>query len=128
MKSLDRCLIQSPLKYVLGTSEKSFCRIQKEMGVLDFRQFFKTSHGNATTHFFDSSDGTKIEGIIAVVTILPREVDPIMIAGLLVHEAVRIWQVIKDYLGETVPGIETEAYAIQWLSQSLMWEYVEQTA
>lgn len=53
--------------------------------------------------------------------------DPIEVAGLLVHEAVHIWQAYCDQMGEHHPAAEQEAYAVQAISQELMWEFVRQT-
>jgi hypothetical protein len=49
------------------------------------------------------------------------------LAALLVHEAVHIWQRCCDCIGETNPGDEQEAYAIQNIAQTLMEAYAEKT-
>lgn len=47
----------------------------------------------------------------------------IEIAGMLVHEAVHVWQFYAKKMGESQPGDEQEAYAVQAISQELMAEY-----
>lgn len=49
--------------------------------------------------------------------------DPIEVAGMLVHEAVHVWQQYADDIGETEPGREQEAYAVQSIAQELMADF-----
>jgi hypothetical protein len=81
--------------------------------------WIKTPHANATVHHAHSDHGQ-----IAIVCLGDvRDQNPIEIAGLIVHESVHVWQEWCDYYGETNPGREQEAYAIQSISQELMAEY-----
>lgn len=51
------------------------------------------------------------------------------IHGLLLHEAVHVWQRIKKRMGESNPSTEFEAYSIQSIAQDLfaMFEESEQS-
>ena len=48
--------------------------------------------------------------------------------GLLVHEAVHIWQHARDRMKEKNPGGEHEAYTVQHIAQALMHRYDELVA
>ncbi|MDC4442181.1 hypothetical protein OHV35_01985 [Acinetobacter baumannii] len=45
--------------------------------------------------------------------------DQIQVYGLLLHEAVHIWQIVKRRMGEREPSVEFEAYSIQAIAQDL---------
>lgn len=51
--------------------------------------------------------------------------DLIVIYGLLLHEAVHIWQRTKQLMGEREPSVEFEAYSIQRIAQDLFFMYQE---
>lgn len=82
-------------------------------------EWISTAQAHATTHLLNND-----EGLAAVVCMRdPAGRTPVEVAGLLVHEAVHIWQEWCAYFGEKSPGLEQEAYAVQSLSQYLMAEY-----
>ena len=76
--------------------------------------------GSATTHCV-SDDSGKLTCIVCISDFDGR--DPIEVAGLLVHEAVHVWQRYAASIGEDRPGDEQEAYAVQAISQELMAEF-----
>lgn len=45
------------------------------------------------------------------------------VAGMLIHEAVHVWQQWCSDVGEHAPGSEQEAYAVQAIAQELLAEY-----
>lgn len=125
-KWLDRTAPPLPF-YCLCLTEAA---LDRELAMLQVpkvdRPTFMASPGaNATTHLF-----YKLPKKVAIVTmdlVKTAEQSPIVVAGLLVHEAVHIWQFHVHNIREESPGEEQEAYAVQWISQQLMWSYVEQT-
>lgn len=72
------------------------------------------------THVFDHEDG----GLCCIICIKGWQGrDPIEVAGLLVHEAVHVWQQYANGIGERFEGAEQEAYAVQAIAQELMAEF-----
>lgn len=60
------------------------------------------------------------EGAYAVVQLGDTsERNQIEVYGLLLHEAVHVWQKIKKLMGEREPSSEFEAYSIQAIAQDL---------
>lgn len=118
---VNRTLMTSPMNIALCLSEESF---RKEMRRLKVERAlwpeFLITGANATAHFFLQDDAQEI----VIVCLKPETDRPfIEIAGILVHEAVHIWQSIRQSIGESEPSKEFEAYAIQNISQSLMNTY-----
>ena len=87
----------------------------------------KTEHGwlnagaDATTHVLTSDRGGSPCCIVALSGAEGRS--GVEVAGMLVHEAVHVWQAYCEGIGEASPGREQEAYGIQAIAQELMAEY-----
>lgn len=77
----------------------------------------------ARTHVFDHETGDPL--CIACINAWQGRDGP-FVAAMLVHEAVHVWQSYRDWIGEKTPGSEQEAYAIQWISQTLMEDFARQ--
>lgn len=82
--------------------------------------WLSTPQSNATTHVLTHTD----YGLACIVALGSwQDRDPVEVAGLLVHEAVHVWQEYAAWIGETRPGTEQEAYAVQAIAQELMAEF-----
>lgn len=124
---LNRELMLSPYCYALCLDAKSFERELKRLKVPKHKRppFLSNSHCNASVDFFEETDGV---GLCCIVRMKPGEARiREEVYGVLVHEAVHIWQACREYIGEASPAAEQEAYAIQRIAQSLMYSYKEQT-
>ena len=80
---------------------------------------------DATTHNFENEDG---ETCCLVCLRDPSKHNAVEVAGLLVHEAVHVWQQYCADIGEQRPGDEQEAYAVQAIAQELMAEFARRMA
>lgn len=119
-KWLDR-RIAAPGPYLaLCTTEAEFTAACRDLDVHP-PAWIKTPQADATCHYFDSA-----RGLAAVVCLRGHEGrTPVEVAGLLVHEAVHVWQEYADHIGEHAPGREQEAYAVQSIAQELMQAYAD---
>lgn len=111
----DRTLIVSGVYYALATSK---LKVPKKMR--DIVSYPKT--GGASTSLLENSDGSKA----CLVMLFDHKHQKEQIYGLLVHEAVHVWQYIKEDIGEDKPSSEFEAYSIQKIAQNLFYEYKKQ--
>jgi hypothetical protein len=120
---LDR-RIACPGPYMaLCLNERQFAKACRKIRIAP-PPFVRNAWSHATTHWVHAAEGLTV--IVCLQHFEGR--DPIEVAGLLVHEAVHIWQQYAESIGEDRPGTEQEAYAIQSISQALMASFVKQTA
>ena len=63
---------------------------------------------------------TETGGYCVLVTMPPAKRAASVSIGLIVHECAHVWQVIKQKIGETDPGMEMEAYALQAITQEMI--------
>lgn len=120
---LDRSLVVGPF-LCLALDEVAYQKAMDDLNVPkdDRSPFLLTTHCSATVHFCENPEND----LCAIVCIKTDGRTGIEIAGLLLHEAVHIWQRFRRRIGETSPSDEFEAYAIQRLAQQLMWSFQEQ--
>lgn len=111
---LDGALLISPIKYSLCTSEE-------EHNLLFPKEEFLGPQHLAETRKVVVGDRF---GIFVCLSPTTREEDIVT----LVHEAVHVWQAIRDYLGEDEPATEQEAYCIETIFTNLLKEYDRQQA
>jgi hypothetical protein len=118
---LDTTLIISPVYYCLCKNKKTFKKALKYLNIKkkDRPDFLKNEWSHATVHYFEN-DG-KTTAIVCIGNCDNRT--PSEIIGLLIHEAVHIWQEVKYKLGENNPSKEFEAYSIQCIAQRLIEAY-----
>ena len=106
-------LVESPVYYTLCISEKEYLKEMKRLKIPK-HQIDPWLSSDATCHFLSNPNKPNKE--IAIVCIdLSKEQSRAQKYALIVHEAVHIWQRIKELLGEKAPSKEFEAYAIQRL-------------
>lgn len=120
---IDRHLVVAPHYIGLCLSEKEFKRELKRLDIAreEWPMFLGSRHANATCHFFDNLKTGKRIALVCMGS--TKRVTTVQVHGLLVHEAVHIWQAIRDDIGERYPSSEFEAYSIQSIAQGLMQAY-----
>jgi hypothetical protein len=114
---LDRRIGREGPYLTLCTSEAEYSDVARRLGVGTANWI--GAHADATMHSFYGPKGLCC--IVCLGDVTGR--DPIEIAGLLIHEAVHVWQHWCDDIGETHPGAEQEAYGVQAIAQELLAEY-----
>jgi hypothetical protein len=116
---LDRALVIGPY-LTLVLSEKQFKKVMKHCNIADAPSWLNYG-ADATTHHFVQD--TKSLSVVALK--VTKKFSPEQIMGLIVHEAVHVWQNFRDSIGEEKPSVEFEAYSIQSITQALITYYNE---
>ena len=119
-KWLDR-RIAAPGPYLtLCLSEEEYDGAMKTLKVKHYGPWISTPQASATSHHLSNADGN-LCCVVCMNDYSSRT--PVEVAGLLIHEAVHVWQEYCDWYGEKTPGREQEAYAVQSIAQELLAEF-----
>ncbi len=124
MPIANRPLLSMPVRYALCLSRKDYRRTMKDLGLRDPGDAWMTDGKSATCHQWMRDEPGGPACIVCMKP--PNDVAMSQIAGLLVHESVHIWQVVRADMGESQPSSEFEAYAIQNIAQELIEIYLEE--
>ena len=112
-----------PTYYGFCPSEKAWRREMKRLAANDGmdveRVPYPTADARATSL---EADGKRLLYIVTVSERLNDQIanDPAALCCLMVHEAVHVWQGIREHIGEKSPSIEFEAYSIQAITLNLV--------
>ncbi|MDC5546680.1 hypothetical protein OHX02_12485 [Acinetobacter baumannii] len=99
------------VQYTLARNQIHMDLLFEDMNKVD--RFLSTEGAGAQVDFYS-------DGAYAVVQLGDTsERKLIEIYGLLLHEAVHVWQKVKKLMGEKEPSVEFEAYSIQAIAQDL---------
>lgn len=119
-KWLDRSLFRGP-HIALCVNATQHKKLMKHLGIVDPKPFMHTN-GLALCSTYQK-DGSSPA---CVVSIDIKKVSPKDITyahSVLVHEALHVWQITKDFIGEPNPSIEFEAYSVENICRKLFEEF-----
>ena len=122
MKWIDRSLVKSPYYIGLCRDEESFRKqlLRLKISPNHWPLWVKPMKDGAM-HVFENKEQRKLCLIVCINS--KSGDDPNAIVGLLIHEAVHVWQYIKQEIGDDEPSKEFEAYSIQSIAQELIVAY-----
>lgn len=115
----NRTILQAPLYIGVCFNEIDFKKELKKLKVAEPHPAWIPEHKDAAVHFFE----TKKDHCCIVCYGKIKDTSKAEEIGLFVHEAVHIWQEVKEILDEVNPGKEIEAYCIQSITVSILETY-----
>ena len=122
IKYIDRDILTSPYCIGLCQSEKAFMKelIRLKIPIRNIPEWVSEGK-DACVHYL--MDNNAIEKCVIVCIRERKNTKYDEIVGLIIHEAVHVWQWICEEINERAPSTEFEAYAIQNISQKFISEY-----
>lgn len=120
LKWLPRTLLLGP-NLALCTTEAQYHQALKHLKCTTDREWLSQ---RAAGKYLALTNET---GLMTVLVYIRPTDNKLHDLATLVHEAVHVWQCFKEHIGETNPGRETEAYAIESIWRTLMADYARQT-
>jgi len=124
MQWLDRSLVVSPYHIGLCLNEEKFNKEMKRLKVPKPCPDFLRPNEVACVQYFVGEDDKRI-ALVCVGDMSSQSLE--YTYATLTHEAVHVWQEVKEFIGEDNPGREFEAYSIETIAFNLMTSYREQT-
>lgn len=113
---IDRELITSPVYIGLCVNQAQYASALRKFNHMEGQGVAKNA--DATTNFFTTDNGKRV----AIVCLFKHDYEIEQVHALLAHEAVHIWQEIKN---QRKASPEFESYSIQRISQNLFYKYKE---
>jgi hypothetical protein len=111
--------------YALVTTYEMYVAELKKLGAPtgDSSSYYNS---DACVNFFKNDKDEEV-CFICIDSKKSKDVDPVSVIGLLVHESMHVLQSYYDSHGEKNPAKENQAYLIQHISQQVIAEYSRQT-
>ena len=110
-----------PIRIALAFTEKAYLSFMKQLGIAAPIKFPGSENGAAAV-LCNNPSGFDVVLICMDLADLKETLRGKQILSMLVHEGVHAWQYTKAAAGEEKPGMETEAYFIQHLTEWLFEE------
>lgn len=120
---LDRRIAKPGPRLTLCLDEGEFIAAVKRLKVKSPAEWINAG-ADATAHYLHLGANQ----VVIVCLSGWRGRTAIEVAGLLIHEAVHVWQFYARDMGEDAPGSEQEAYAVQAIAQELLAEFARRQA
>lgn len=119
-------ILAAPIYWTVVTDERQFAPLISELYAPeespDLRWFAGTDASGITHSYVSSTSG--LRSVVCLRNL--DDLDPVAVVSLIAHEAMHVWQFVREYLGETTPSHEFEAYSVQIILQQLLGEYRRQ--